>query len=125
MENYINKIKYKIILNKNYNNIEEIITDGTIKNRLKGNNINKISNLIELTDKELLKINNFGKLRIKNLKETLNEKNIIFLDNPEQIKKMLLKDNAGIIAPNKITKKPLEHIKEEIIKKRKNMYNIK
>ena len=106
--NYINKLKYKIILEKNYKYIEEIIYNGNTKNRLKSAGINTVGELIELTEEEIKSINKLGPTGLKTIKRELEERNIIFLNNSKLLEQMLKKENAGIKIKTPPTKEKLE-----------------
>lgn len=118
IKEYINKMKYKEILKNNYDKLEDLITDGYILNRLKGENINYIGELIELTDEELDSINRMGQRKIEKIKSILKEKNIIRPNNQKTLKEHLKQENAGIIPPSQKTKTRKEEIEEEL----KNAY---
>ena len=117
---YINKIKYKKTLEKNYNSIDEIIKNGSTRNRLKSVNIQKVSDLIEFTEEELNTIEGLGKTSIKIIESALEERNIINLENPILVNEMLKEKNYGII-PNIICEDKKENIKKEL----KQLYKLR
>ena len=66
--NYINKIKYKIILKKFYDRVEDLFSDGSIINGLKRIGINEVGELVDLSIEELYSVTNFGQLRIDKIR---------------------------------------------------------
>ena len=110
---YIDKIKYKETLKENYNSIDEIITSGNIKNRLKSLGIFTVGDLIEYKKDELKQIEGIGPKSVKSICDILEERKIIFLDNPILIKEKLSEKNCGII-PNIKTENEKNNIKKQL-----------
>lgn len=126
---YIDKIKYKEILKENYDSIDEIIKSGNIKNRLKSLGIFTVGDLIEYKKNELQEIEGLGIKSVQTICDILDERKIIFLDNPILIKKRLSEKNCGIIPnikmeneENKI-KKQLEMLYREKQKLLEQLHN--
>jgi len=99
---YLSKIKYKQIITNNSITLNDLdLTFYTIR-KLKENGINSIEELIDYDEKELLKRPNFGKTTLEKIKEALEKRNIIFLNDEELLKQKLTEKNAGIITEKNI-----------------------
>ena len=93
---YIKKLRYKEILNLNYKNLEELDLTNAEINTLKRNYIENISDIIEFSEKELLKLPMVGKIICLKVLYSLGEKNIILLSEKEQLIENLKHENANI-----------------------------
>ena len=100
---YIKKLKYKEILKQNYKNLEELGLSESEINILKRNYITSIEDLIDFSEKELLKVPKLGKQMLIKILTLLEEKKIILLADKAALKDALKQENANII-PNEIIK---------------------
>ena len=94
---YIRKLKYKEILKQNYNNLEELGLTKADISTLKRNHITKIADIIDYSEKEILKLPMIGKRISIKIFNALEEKNIILLSDKERLKNILEYENANIL----------------------------
>lgn len=94
---YIKKLKYKEILKLNYNDLKELGLTKSDINALKRNHITKIEDIIEYSEKEMLKLPMIGNIITIKIIKGLQEKNIILLNDKEKLKDILKYENANIL----------------------------
>lgn len=104
LKHFINKLKYKQILNEYYETFEELNLHMIIKSTLKAYNIKNISDLIELSEEKMEEISGLGKKKIAQIIESIENAGIILLNEPTIVSEKLKQENAGIIVSNRKTK---------------------
>ena len=91
---FIKKIQYKTIIDKNYNDLEELNFSRNEIRLLNRMNINYASELIELNNLNETK-HILNRIR-KQIENALQENNIVIPKNIEQLEELFIQENAGI-----------------------------
>jgi len=112
LDYYTKKLEYKQILIKNYDNISELNLSKTETNKLERLNIKTIADLIEYPREILNNINGLGKKIIENINRTLNNRNIIYLEDKIELLEKLKEENAGIKTKQELIKQELKTERE-------------
>ena len=94
---YLKRLEYKEILSQNYNDLEKIGLTDAEKNTLRRNHITKIGDIIEFSEKEILKIPNVGKMICAKILVFIEEKNIVLLTDKDRLINVLNYENANIL----------------------------
>ena len=94
---YLQKLEYKKHIDQNYPTINELNFSNKCYQMLMRRGIQKISSLIEFTQKEINEWPGVGDVVITEITETLKGMNIVFLEEKEKVLENLNLDNAGII----------------------------